>query len=258
MPIFSSSFQFMPSVPLALSKLGLGTKLGTLLVNVPRRRNAKHVQTRQDSNTLVSSDIDKQGPCNVDCRACNHGSGNAVGCVDGSRVLRIRNWDIGKERHDDPKHSNTERDNANHWNNPVNMGIMSPGKNEQTNWSQNRAGKSRNQTLLVVIKAVLDVIRDHVVAQEEEVEDCANGGADAAALENQADFSKVEAVDGDENEREDFKEAEEDAVEEGSIQVDIGNSGILDGNLKRSDESLHHNACRSHATLVNFTLRLES
>lgn len=135
---------------------------------------------------------------------------------------------------------------------------MSPGKNKEANGSQDRAGKSGNQTLLMVVKAILNVIGNHVVAQEEEVKDCANRGADTAALEDQADFSKIEAVDGDEHQREDFKEAEEDAIEEGSVQVDVGNSGILDGNLKRSDEGLHHNAGRRHTTLVKFTLRLES
>lgn len=138
------------------------------------------------------------------------------------------------------------------------MSVVSPGKNEESNWSQNRAGKRRNQTLLVVVEAVLDVVGNHVVAQKEEVKDCANGGADTAALEDQADFSQIEAVDGDEDERENLKEAEEDTVEEGGIQVDIGNSRVLDGNFKRSDERLHYNACRRHTTLVNFTLRLES
>lgn len=72
----------MSSVPLTLGKLGLGTKLGALFVNVPGCRNAKHVQTRENSHTFVSTHVNKQGSCNVDCRACNYGSGNSVGCVD--------------------------------------------------------------------------------------------------------------------------------------------------------------------------------
>lgn len=249
---------FCTKCALALGELGLGTKLSTLLVNVPGCWNAKDVQTRQDSNTFMSPDIEKQGSCNVDCRTCNHGSSKTIGCVDRGCKLRVRNRDIGKESHDDPKHSNTERNNTNHGNNPVDVSIMSPGENEEADGSQNRAGKSGNQTLLVVVEAVLDVIGDHVVAQEEEVEECANSGTDTAALENQADFSKIEAVDGFEDERENFEEAEEDAVEEGGIQVDIGNSRIFDGNLKRPDKSLHQNAGRRHTTLVKFALRLES
>lgn len=224
-----SSFPVGPRIVHKQYSLGSKPTLRSQPLTVEEQdENTSNTQCRQSSkqtHTTTNPQTLEHGSRKQDRRSRQSGPRCIVASKQASRICRIDHRQVHKHTLEEDKDANDVDDDTNTTDDPVDMAVSCPCKDEQSNRDEETREQSWDESTFGGTHAVGKDLGLHDVVEVGVVGCYGDDDADGDGQEYKTHLADVEAIAVDVDQREDFEEGVEDCVTEGDVDVRVGLGG---------------------------------